>query len=466
MRNHSPRGVHLSALIPAVAATVAITVTSPAPAGAHDTFVDRLDGSDGSAECRKSSPCATIGRGISKAGRGDTVFIGGDLFAYPTPVTLGHRKSLVHSDFSTNPAIDTSGYAQIDTGADPRPAITVASDAGRIKGLRINSETTALEIHGSVAVKDNELLEDDPMSGPVIDIAPDASGPTVIRDNSIHDFTPVGPQVGIRNRWKGAPLIDDNALSGFTTAISTKGRPTIRRNDILDTHTGGGSSGEGIVVRRGEAAISHNSLTSPDTSGTPVTGMYIRGDAHLEDNVVRDYDLGIELKNTPHPVDLTGDVIRTIAGAGGTRGLAAIDDTDSRGVSDPHATNITIVGPGTQMALDSVRLRLDSSIIGDTPAGIMSLSGGSTCRITYSRGPITGNSTDGCANFQTKEDPVFGPDGYHLEAASPLIDKGNPKPPAGGAKDLDGDRRALDGPDGGDCNGASRRDIGADEYAC
>jgi hypothetical protein len=464
--DHSPRRIHLSALIPALAATAAIAVMAPGSASARDTYVDHSDGSDSSAQCRRANPCATISRANAKAGRGDTIFVGGDPVAFTTPVTLGKGKSLVSRDFSTKASIDTSGTAELNSGADPRPAVTVASNAGTIKGMYIGSQATAIEIHASVTVDDAVFLGKAAMSGPVIDVAPDAHGRTVIRRSSIHDFTPGGPQIGIRDRSRGAPLIAGNSMSGFTAAITTNGRPTIRGNEILDTHTGGGASGAGIVVRRGEAAISHNWLSSPDTSGTPVTGMYIRGDAHLEDNVVRDYDLGIELKNTPHPVDLTGDVIRTIAGSGGTRGLAAIDDTDSRGVSDPHATNITIVGPGTQMALDSVRLRLDSSIIGDTPAGIMSLSGGSTCKITYSRGPVMGNSTDGCANFQTKEDPVFGLDGYHLEAASPLIDKGNPKAAAGGAKDLDGDRRALDGPDGGSCDDGSRRDIGADEYAC
>lgn len=47
-----------------------------------------------------------------------------------------------------------------------------------------------------------------------------------------------------------------------------------------------------------------------------------------------------------------------------------------------------------------------------------------------------------------------------------MIDKGNPHDPPQGTKDIDGDKRALDGPDGGDCNGSPRRDIGADEFDC
>jgi hypothetical protein len=462
--SHSSRRIRLFALTPVLAAA-AIALTAPAGASARDTYVDRSDGSDTSAQCRRAKPCETISRANAKAGRGDTIFVGGDSVAFQTPVRLGRAKSLVHRDFSTDPAIDTSGPAVIDTALDPRPAITVASKAGTIRGLFINSQSTALEVRGSVVVTQNNFLEGGPMSGPVIDIAPDATGRAVIKDNSIHDHTPAETKVGIRNRSATAPLIAGNSMSGFSTAIETRGRTTIRNNGIWGTHTGGTSTGRGILVRGGRATISHNWLNSPDTSGNPVTGILVEADAALSRNRVIDYDVGIHLSDTPHPVEFTGDVIRTISG-GGALGLAAIDNTDSPGVSNPRLTNVTIIGSGTQMSLDSVRLRLASSIIGDTQAFSMSLSGGSTCTITHSRGPVAGNSTDGCANFQTEQDPLFKADGYHLSAASPLIDKGSPEAPRRQGRDIDGDRRALDGPDGGDCKGASRRDMGADEYAC
>jgi hypothetical protein len=468
-RIHLPRTSRLSALTPALGAVAAIAMVGTAPvASAHDTYVDHTDGSNASTQCRRASPCATIGRGVDKAGRADTIFVGGDPVAFTTPVTLGNGKSLVHRDFSTDPAIDTSGPVYIDSGSDPRPAITVASNAGVIRDLFINSASTALEIQASVAATDNVFLEEDAMSGPVIDIAPDAHGKAAIKDNSIYDTTPVQgvTQVGISNRSATAPLISGNTLGDFTTAISTEGRPRIRGNFIKGTHPGGSFTGTGIIVRHGSrATLSGNQLYNPDTSGNPVTGILVLGNAGFKNNLVFDYDTGVELKDTPKPVEFSGDVIRTIAG-GSVRGLVAIDSTDSPGVSDPHATNVTIVGPGTQIGLDSVRLRLDSSIVGDTPGSVMSLSGGSTCNITYSRSQHTGNPTDGCANFQTTKDPLFKPDGYHLRRVSPLIDKGNPDVPPRQARDLDGDRRALDGPDGGNCHGAARRDIGADEYAC
>ena len=464
MLSHSSRRIRLSALIAGASAAAIAALGMSSPASAHDTYVDHSDGSNSSGQCRRANPCATISRANLKAGPGDTIFVGGDPVAFTTPVTLGKDKSLVHRDFSTDPGVDTSGTAAINSGADPRPAITVTSNAGTIEDLRIKSQATSLEVHAAVKIKHDVFLED-ALSGPVIDIAPDAHGKVAIVRNSIYDLTHVQAQIGILDRSGVVSVIHDNTLSGFTTSISTKGQTTISDNFVNGTHAGGGPTGTGIIIRRGsQAAISRNELYAPDTSGAAVEGILIHGDARLSNNSVRDYDVGIDLEDTPHPVGLTGDLIRTIAGPG-TIGLAARDSTASLAVSDPHATNMTIVGSGIAISLDSVRLRLDSSIIGDSPAGSMSLSGGSTCKVTYSRGPGTGPANDGCT-FQTEKDPLFEADGFHLSPASPLIDKGNPAPPPSRARDLDGDRRALGGPDGGNCNGSPRRDIGADEYAC
>ena len=59
------------------AAVASFAVLSASPASAHNTFVDHTDGSNSSKQCLKADPCATIGRGLDKAGRGDTVFVGG-----------------------------------------------------------------------------------------------------------------------------------------------------------------------------------------------------------------------------------------------------------------------------------------------------------------------------------------------------------------------------------------------------
>ena len=69
-----------------------------------------------------------------------------------------------------------------------------------------------------------------------------------------------------------------------------------------------------------------------------------------------------------------------------------------------------------------------------------------------------GNS---CQKFQTSADPRFvSANDFHLKLSSPLIDRGNPLPPAAGAQDADGRLRALDG--NRDC--IVRRDMGAYEF--
>ena len=130
-----------------------------------------------------------------------------------------------------------------------------------------------------------------------------------------------------------------------------------------------------------------------------------------------------------------------------------------------NATNVTFADNSKDMELFSdVTLRLDSSIVEDA---IQETGTNLTCVITYSRGPTT--SGDPCQTFQTSADPGFvdaALGDYHLASGSALIDKGNPTAPPSGSQDIDGDARALDGPDGGGCGGAPRRDIGADEYRC
>ena len=86
--------------------------------------------------------------------------------------------------------------------------------------------------------------------------------------------------------------------------------------------------------------------------------------------------------------------------------------------------------------------------------------------MTFSRGPTTGS---GCAKFQTTADPQlaglddFGDFNYGLLATSPMIDAGNPAPPAPRAVDFHVEPRAIDGPP--QCfTGVARRDIGADEF--
>ena len=97
----------------------------PGSALAHDTYVDRTDGTDSGNNCKnETNPCFSLTAGINNAGEGDTVFVGGDPAVYETPHVLGDKKSIVHENFSTKPSVDTSGKAIIDTGSSPSPRST------------------------------------------------------------------------------------------------------------------------------------------------------------------------------------------------------------------------------------------------------------------------------------------------------------------------------------------------------
>lgn len=176
-------------------------------------------------------------------------------------------------------------------------------------------------------------------------------------------------------------------------------------------------------------------------------------------NLVRGFGAGIRVTDVAGLTRLDNDVIDAPSDGVGIK----LSDTggDDPNVSDAKATNLSIVGDGEWLGGTQASLTLDSSIV-DTAGG----ASGTDCTITFSRGNTKTPGGDGCSHFQTKADPKFGADGYHLKSSSPMIDKGAPAKPPKGSKDIDGGKRALDGPDGGDCHGKPRRDMGADEFKC
>jgi hypothetical protein len=110
-------------------------------------------------------------------------------------------------------------------------------------------------------------------------------------------------------------------------------------------------------------------------------------------------------------------------------------------------------------------LSIDSSILSNPISKAGSATTPFVCSIVFSRGATTaGTDPDGCDSFQTSADPVFadpapGVRDFHLTQASPMVDAGNPGMSTFMVFDPDDDPRSLDG----DCDGAARPDIGADE---
>jgi hypothetical protein len=443
-----------SALIGALATCVLIAmIASPATASARDTYVDGSDGSDASAQCRKASPCATIGRGITKAGQGDVVFVGGDPAEYSEPLELGDRKSIVGSNFSRKRTIDTSGRAVIDTGSVA--AIQVISEAGRIKGLTVRSDSRAILLTAPATITGDRFTDPDAPFYVQVTLAAIA---TKIVDNRFVDPDPASAAQGVNAAIGAVPRIRENEFDDVAEAINVADG-FISGNDIAGTPR----SGFGIRTIGGSGArLTANRLHSPSLNGAGTArGVFTTVPTQFERNLIRGYDEGVHVLDDPGPVTFDGDAILNSQAIGLTLNDTGVDDP---GVGDATATNITLTGSQGvfEGGITAAVFTIDSSIVGDGGLGALN----ATCVITHSRGPTQTPGGDGCADFQTTANPRLKPDGYHLRASSPMIDRGNPDKPETGAKDIDGDKRALDGPDDGGCRGNARRDIGADEFRC
>jgi hypothetical protein len=457
---------HAKALIAFFAAAFALA--APATALAHDTYVDRSDGDDAADtnDCsHRATPCASLSRGISQAGTGDTVFVGGDPVAFTGPQDLGDHKSIVHKNFSTTSSVDTSGPTVIDTGGAPNPAITVSSRAGQIKGLTIRSSTLPLEIGAKVDVIHDRF--DEPASidedVKVDNLALKSRAPT-IEHSTFVDPTPLTTEeqraIDQTSAQAGGVIVSHNRFSDFQLAIDAEGEAiTIRNNTIGGTHSGNGF-GLGIELNGYDrAVVQHNLLRNPDISTGSVDGVLVSQLASFKGNRISGYQVGVRIADDPERVDLSDDVFMDNA----FEAISVGDSAPDPGATDAVLNNETLWDPGAsqgEVILIDVGMKMASTIVG--PPGIVDFSN-STCAISFSRGPNRHSGGDGCRDFATTKNPRFRGDGYHLKRGSPMIDAGNHHTPKH-ARDIDGDRRALDGT--GDCHGKPRRDIGADEFRC
>jgi hypothetical protein len=141
-----------------------------------------------------------------------------------------------------------------------------------------------------------------------------------------------------------------------------------------------------------------------------------------------------------------------------------VTGTASRGLEvretgDVAIENLTAWGnTSADIQLTDASVSIDSSIVQDE----IVLSGGTSCGITFSRGPTT-TGGDSCKFFTTTMAPNFvSATDLRLTAASiAMIDQGNTIAPTGTA-DFEGDPRQSET----DCtsSGTERRDMGADEF--
>jgi hypothetical protein len=454
----------------AAASLVAVVglLALPGSASAANLYVDNDTGDDANPGCPQSDPCKSIENALSESDPNDTIFVDGG--EYNDPIVVGDGISLIAQDFVGSP----EGETVTDSVLAMQPAIRVAAGdpAGTIEGFTIRSDYAPVMLDAAATLRKNIFDEpDEPtQTGADVWVSAGAGSPT-IDDNIFSDSTTTDDQVGIHTFSIASPVIRDNELTGFATGIDAqRGTPQILGNDVSDFHSES-FSGIGIEVRpEGNATIEENVVHDP-AGDNPGPGIFVAENsapggsgATLKRNRVIGPGAGatgsgVAVTDAAGPVTLDGDVI-----AHYDHGIAA-GDNGGDGGGDVSLHNVTVVDNlSFEIFANETHVTLDSSIVG--AGGIGSVLGTGTCSMTFTNlvpgGTPLDSATCGPGAFQHNLDPMFvdaAAMNYHLQPGSPMVDAGNPAPPAPGATDPDGNARALDG----DKNCVARRDIGADE---
>jgi hypothetical protein len=429
----------LTTRIATLAAALALVLCATASAATR--YVD--DSGTNSPKClNPGAPCKTIAYTLQEADSQDTVEVGGGTYA--EQVVLGAGASLVGSNFS--PAV-TGGPAIVDGGAGT--AVTSSTDGG-IRKLSLRGQDGGLKVTGG-APTISQVAFDDPQAVSAGRLQITGGNPIRVAGST---FAGVGTAqfdtgIDISPGYKGSITVAASTLTHLNVAIGDGAGLT--GATVLDLHDNtisvhgalGNVYGEGVISGSSKITARNNVLSgvAPGISqGFNLNDVA----AKLQANRFSGFATAVNLFTPSNPVTMSGDLIVNNAVGIDTSVLTA----------PVTLTNETIVDNAKQIAILSGPISVDSSIIG--AGGIE----GSDCTITFSRGPTTtGNS---CQAFQTSADPAFaGAGDYHLSAASPLIDAGNPAPPPPGEFDFDGQARLTDGD--GDCT--ARRDMGVFEHA-
>ena len=171
-----------------------------------------------------------------------------------------------------------------------------------------------------------------------------------------------------------------------------------------------------------------------------------------------------QLNNNDDPIDVDADHLTVVGGGTMTTGIRAQGNSTLTGENATlDLTNSVISGPEKSIVVradngDTATVTTSYSNYAPVPSGDVDSDiddAGATGTATLTESNHT-NLAPGFVN------PAMGD--FHLAPSSPLIDAGDPVPPAPGTLDIDGDARALSAASVCNGPGAGRRDIGADEF--
>lgn len=444
-------------LLVAMSALVLGLVAVPASALAATAYVD--NGGPLTTGCTTpAQPCATITQGLAVAGAGGTVILD-DGSSYTEQVTLAGGQTVRVENFD-----GTFGGSVAFVDGAAGTAFTITGPAATLQQLQISGDIYGVDVQAAnVTIEHSRFTE---TGASAIGVRSSAAGGNLalMYNDFIDSATPADNTTGIQ--LGASALLTINYLEGLNRGIVATDAGTVEIDTVSMNEIREGAAGApGVAMEvTGGTAVTGDGLYLDGAPSGDTTGLVLEQTGANATSAAIDrframgFQVGARVEDTAGPVAFDNSLVADNR----QFGLLMHDATGGRG--NVTATNGTIVengDPGDSATRDirneEAVLTLDSSITG---TGIDATSG-SSCSITYSRGPSTGA---GCSNFSTTADPRLDNFGfYNLMFGSPMINAGNPGAPAPGASDYEFNPRAIDGTPC-DGNDVARRDIGADEF--
>jgi len=406
------------------------------PAAASAATV-RVDPAAANGACSGSDPvCPTIGQAMQRAASGDTILIAKGTYA--ETVDVSNKSDL---------KIQGAGVGEVKiTGQGTGDVVTIGSSGVSISGLTVDVPANggrAVTVGGAGALLSTVLLQRAAATTanvPVLEV----SGPG--------SATVTGAFIVQGAGAAGTPAIRTLSTQGLVLAEST----------VIS------STGPALVAEAGTG----NQVTRSTLASTESASDAIR-------------ILSASAGNRGITVDSSN-----LLGGSGAAGLLARSTGSSAGDIAVQARHVTLVGSAKGIVLDASAANGPGGIIGARSAGNIDgkvfssivhgtsetrrhapqidgvTSTANTARLTFANSdapPATANNGSvemGGATF-TEDGKLFTPKTLKLRADAPVIDKGGALQAGEAIKDIDGDAREVDGPDG---DATATSDIGADEY--
>ncbi|MCP4690473.1 MAG: hypothetical protein GY859_20630, partial [Desulfobacterales bacterium] len=271
--------------------------------------------------------------------------------------------------------------------------------------------------------------------------------------------------------------------SGGGVSVKTKAAAVLVEDCVFEENISSGQSGGGLYISSTDGRIEVNRSTFSANSGAlfgggayleSVNGEVLLGNSRFIGNASINAGGGAYASSSVENVILVDNVFsgNSSGSGGGSRSTTAsgtvnhIHNTsiDNVAVSNGGGAIVTLGDGGDAYLYNNILwnntaggagndLYVDDDVDGDVIGGIVEVINNDYSIFEYN----IGDNLTTTGNFA--EDPLLTPD-FHLQAASPCIDKGENAMPFFPDFDFEGDPRSVDG----DLDGSAAVDLGADEY--